>query len=248
MVKRLAMLFRWKLETIRATPFWYSCGVIPPYRALLISIMAVAAWGQAAPVALTSLKPHKVKLEQVVYKGKKAVRVTDAMEPKTEGNEDRVAVLTNTSFQDGTIEAYVSGEPGPGAFAAARGFVGIAFRIAPDVSGFECFYLRPSNGRADDQVRRNHSVQYVSFPEFPWYRLRKDSPEKYETYTDLVPGEWTKMRIEVKRNRARLFVNGVEQPTLIVNDLKRGTGAAGPIGLWIGPGTVAHFANVTVSR
>jgi hypothetical protein len=129
--------------------------------------MAVAAWGQSAPVPPTSLKPRKVNAEQTTYKGKKAVRVTDAMEPKAEGNEDRVAVLTNTAFQDGTIEAEVSGEPGPGAFEVARGFVGIAFRIAPDVSGFECFYLRPTNGRADDQVRRNHSAQYTSFPEFP---------------------------------------------------------------------------------
>ena len=30
------------------------------------------------------------------------------------------------------------------------------------------------------------------------------------------------MRIEVKGERATLFVNGAEQPTLIVNDLKRG--------------------------
>jgi hypothetical protein len=217
-------------------------------RVVLISFVGMAAWGQSTPVALTSLKPHKVKVEQTTYKGKKAVRVTDAMEPKAEGNEDRVAVLTNTSFQEGTIEAEVSGEPGPGAFEAARGFVGIAFGVALDVSGFECFYLRPTNGRADDQVRRNHSVQYVSFPEFPWYRLRKEFPEKYETYADLVPGEWTKVRIEVKRERARLFVNGTEQPTLIVNDLKRGAKEAGSIGLWIGPGTVAHFADLRLSR
>ncbi len=220
-------------------------GMLLPNRVLLTSILAVAAWSQSAPVPLTSLKPHKVNVEETTYKGKKGVRVTDA---KAEGNEDRVAVLTNTSFQDGTIEAEISGEPGPGAFEGARGFVGIAFRIAPDVSGFECFYLRPTNGRANDQVRRNHSVQYTSFPEFPWYRLRKEFPEKYESYADLVPGEWAKVRIEVKGERARLFVNDAVQPTLIVNDLKRGTGAAGPIGLWIGPGTVAHFANVTVSR
>jgi hypothetical protein len=56
------------------------------------------------------------------------------------------------------------------------------------------------------------------------------------------------VRIEVKDDRARLFVNGAEQPTLIVNDLKRRAEAAGSIGLWIGPGTVAHFANLKVSR
>lgn len=219
-----------------------------PNPVLLIPFVAVAAWGQFTPLALTSLKPHKVKVEQATYKGKAAIRVTDALELKAEGNEDRVAVLTNTSFQDGTIEAEVAGEPGPGAFEGARGFVGLAFRVASDVSGFECFYLRPTNGRTDDQVRRNHSAQYISFPQFPWYRLRKESPEKYETYADLVPGEWTKVRVEVKGGRAKLFVSGAEQPTLIVNDLKRGAGAAGWLGLWIGPGTVAHFANLRVSR
>jgi len=215
---------------------------------LLMSMMAVTAWGQSAPVALTSLKPHKVKVEPVTYKGKPAIRVTDAMDPKAEGDQDRVAVLTGTSFRDGTIEVEVAGEPGPGAFEAARGFVGIAFRVAPDLSGFECFYLRPTNGRAEDQVRRNHSVQYISFPEFPWYRLRKEFPEKYETYTDLVPREWTKVRIEVRGDRARLFVNGAQQPTLLVNDLKRGAGTVGSIGFWIGPGTVAHFAELKVSK
>ena len=98
------------------------------------------------------------------------------MEPKSEGNEDRVAVLANTSFARrddrgrGVRRAWRR-EPSE----AARGFVGIAFGVAPDVSGFECFYLRPTNGRADDQVRRIETpVQYVSFPELPWYRLRKD--------------------------------------------------------------------------
>ncbi len=219
-----------------------------PKGELLACTLAVATWGQSAPIPLTSLKPDKVNVEQTTYKGKKAVRVIDAIEEKAEGNEDRLAVLTNTSFQDGTIEAEVSGEPGPGAFESARGFVGLAFRVASDVSGFECFYLRPTNGRADDQVRRNHSVQYISFPEFPWYRLRKESPEKYESYTDLVPGEWTKVRIEVKGKIARLFVNGGEQPALIVNDLKRGSGTAGPIGLWIGPGTIAHFTDLKASN
>lgn len=217
-------------------------------RPALVIFTAVAAWGQSLSLPLTSLKPHKVKVEQATYKGKQAIRVTDAMQPQAEGNEDRVAVLmTNSAFRDGTIEADVAGEPGPGAFEAARGFVGIAFRVAPDVSRFECFYLRPTNGRADDQVRRNHSAQYISFPDFPWQRLRKEFPVKYETYADLVPGEWAKIRIEVNGDKARLFVNGAEQPTLIVNDLKLGGGTAGSIGLWIGPGTVAHFANVRVS-
>jgi hypothetical protein len=143
-------------------------------------------------------------VEQVTYQGKQVIRVTDAMEPKLEGNEDRVVVLmANSAFRDGTIEAEIAG------------FVGIAFRVAPGASRYECFYLRPTNGRADNRVRRNQSVQYISFPELPWHRLRKEFPKKYETYADLVPGEWTKLRIEVNGDKARLYAGGVQQPTLI---------------------------------
>jgi hypothetical protein len=214
---------------------------------LLVVICAAGAWAQARTVALSG-KPHKVKTEEATFKGKKALRVADAAAGQPgDGGDDRMLLMTGVEVMDGAIEVEVAGEPGPGASGQARGFVGIAFRVAPDVSKFECFYLRPTNGRADDQVRRNHSAQYVSSPDFPWMRLRKEFPEKYESYADLVPGEWTKVKIEFKGDKARLYVHGNEQPTLIVNDLKQGV-SKGHVGLWIGPGTVAHFANLRVSR
>ena len=49
----------------------------------------------------------------------------------------------------------------------------------------------------------------------------KETPSKYESYVDLVPGEWTKIRIEVDGERARLYVHSNEQPTLMVNDVNR---------------------------
>jgi hypothetical protein len=195
-----------------------------PNTVVLIGFVTVAAWSDAASVALIALKPHQVTVEQTTYKGKSAVLVTDAAEPKAEGDDDRVAVLTNTSFGDGTIEVEVA-----------------AFRIASDISGFECFYLRPTNGRADDQARRNHSVQYISSLSFPGTGYARSFPRSTRAM-------WTLVRIEVKGSRATLFVNGAGQPTLIVNDLKRGAGMTGAIGLWIGPGTVAHFADLTVDK
>src|ERR1044071_7884601 len=136
------------------------------------------------------LKLVNVKAEAVTFKGRKAVRVHDAAPPGL-GDEGRLAILSGTDFQDGVIEVDLAGEPRPGAGEGARGFVGIAFRVAPDQARFECIYLRPTNGRAEDQVRRNHSVQYISVPGFPWHLLRKESPEKYESYVDLIAGEWT---------------------------------------------------------
>lgn len=202
---------------------------------------------QSRSVDLTDqLKLVNVKTELVTFKGRKALRVDDAA-PAGAGDEGRLVLLQKTDFQDGTIEVDLAGEPGPGAGEGARGFVGIAFRVGADATRFECIYLRPTNGRAEDQLRRNHSVQYISIPGFPWQLLRKDFPGKYETYVDLVAGEWTRVRIYVRGKEARLFVNGAQQPTLIVDNLLQGP-TRGTVALWIGPGTVAHFANLKISK
>ena len=194
--------------------------------------------------SVEQLKLVNVKAETVSFKGRKALRVIEAA---TTGDQESIVVLPKFEFQDGVIELDLAGEPGPNAPEGSRGFVGVAFRVAADESRFECFYLRPTNGRADDQVRRNHSAQYVSMPGFPWPFMRKNFPEKYETYVDLLPGEWTKVKVEVRGEKARLYVNGVEQPTMIVNDLKQGV-TKGSVALWVGQGTVAHFANVRISK
>jgi hypothetical protein len=210
-------------------------------------VLSLAAQPRIFPLDSTDgLKLNKVSAEAVSFKGRKAIRVTEPAGAPSQ-REDRLAILAGTEFEDGTIEVDLAGQPGGGATEGARGFVGVAFRLTPDLSKFECFYLRPTNGRADDQVRRNHSAQYVSFPDFPWPRLRKEFPEKYESYVDLVPGEWTKVRIEVGGVNARLYVHGNQQPTLVVNDLKLGQ-AMGAVALWIGPGTLAHFSNLRIGK
>jgi hypothetical protein len=78
----------------------------------------------------------------------------------------------------------------PNAPGSARGFIGLAFRNKDDNSKFESIYIRPTNGRADDQVRRNHSIQYFSFPDYDFERFRKEAPEKYESYAVMGLIEW----------------------------------------------------------
>ena len=200
---------------------------------------------KAVGLALDKLELHNVKAEPVTYLGRGAVRITDA---GAEGLDDasRLAIVPGSSFQDGTIEMNLSGDTAPDARPEFRGFVGIAFRVATDRSHFECLYLRQKNGRSEDQLQRNHSVQYISIPGFPWQKLRSENPGKYESYTDLVPGQWTQVKIQVAGSRARLFVNGAEQPVLIVNDLKQQS-VNGLIALWVGPGTIAHFSELKVT-
>lgn len=160
---------------------------------------------------------------------------------------EQLAVIDALEFVDGTIEAEIAGAPLSGVFEGARGFVGIAFRVQPDLRTYDAFYLRPTHGRADDQVRRNHAVQYISHPDWPWFRLRKETPEKYESYVDLLPGTWTKVKIEVRGTQGRLYVHDQPQPTLVVNDLKSGASGRGAVALWLDIGTEAHFRNLTVA-
>lgn len=201
----------------------------------------------------TGLRPHDVSVEAATYNGRKAVRVTPVAAAAAESGVAKnaegggIVVLDGTSFHNGTIEVQVAGQPRSGAGADARGFVGIAFRVSSDPSKYECFYVRPTNGRSDDQLRRNHSTQYISMPEYEWSTLRRDSPGQYESYVDLMPGEWTKIKIEVDGVKARLFVNDSAQPVLIVNDLKHGDGQ-GAVALWIGMGTEAYFSDVRLSQ
>ena len=156
--------------------------------------------------------------ERVTDRGVRAVKLVPA--PETAGkDENMLALLDGADFKDGTIQLDVAGAPRPGMPPDSRGFIGVSFRTGAHGTWSDVFYLRPTNGRAGDQLRRNHAVQYASDPEFPWYRLRQESPGAYEAYADIEPGAWTSMRIEVVGAHARLYVNGARQPCLVVNDL-----------------------------
>jgi hypothetical protein len=223
-------------------------------RALALTAVLIAALplhvdarDSAAPgtkeLALTSLDgldARGVQPSVADYRGRRAVRLVEA--PKYQG--DAMALVKGVDFGDGTIEAEIAGSPVAGAAEGARGFVGIAFHVQAD-GRLECLYLRPTNGRADDQLRRNHAAQYVSHPDFPWFRLRKEQPGVYESYVDLETGAWTRVKIVVSGTKARLYAHGAEQPVLLVNDLKLGS-VRGGVALWIGDGTEAHFSNLVV--
>lgn len=196
--------------------------------------------------SVDKLELHNVKAESVSYLGRDAIRVTDAGGANLD-DAGRFAVVRGTDFQDGTIEVNLSGDTAADAPLEYRGFVGIAFRVPADWSRFECLYLRPKNGRSEDQLQRNHSVQYISMPGFSWQKLRSESPGKYESYVDLVPGQWTRVKIQVSGTNVRLYVNGAEQPALIVKDMKQPI-AKGAIALWVGPGTIAHFSQLRVTQ
>ena len=209
-----------------------------PVRVCLVICLAVPVAAQS-PDRLTG---KNVSIKQVNFKGRSAIQLIAAADAV---NATSYAVVKDVSFRDGVIEVDLAGQPAAGAGEGARGFIGIAFRLQGD-GRYEYIYLRPTNGRADDQVRRNHSTQYSAYPDFDFARSRKEAPEKYESYADLQPGVWTKYKIEVEGRKARLYVNGSEQPCLIVNDLKLEPRLGG-VALWVGPGTEGYFSNLKVA-
>ncbi len=214
------------------------------------------ASSQAKRYTLTStegLVMHNVIAEPATLSGKQGLRVSldpdVARRPEYAAGQaepELLATVAGLAFSNGVIEAEIAGAPAPGAAAGARGFVGIAFRLQDDKT-YDAFYLRPTNGRAEDQERRNHATQYVSHPDWTWSRMRRETPSKYESYVDLEPNTWTKIRIEVQGEKARLYVHDQQHPALIVNDVKSGATKSGAVALWIGPGTVAHFRSLVVT-
>src|SRR5262245_59272058 len=152
-------------------------------RPILLALVATGislAAQSSPPLALDNLTLLGVKAESVRHLDRPAIRLLEADDKRQGG----LAIVKGITFADGVIEADVAGRRGPYAVADDRGFAGLAFRLSTDGSQHEAFYLRPDNGRAEDQVRRNHSLQYVSEPGFPWPRLRMEFPEKYESYVD----------------------------------------------------------------
>ena len=176
------------------------------------------------------LEPVKVSMSIERLMGKEVVKVIKDSSVK-DFDEPTFIKVNDINFKNGTIEVKVMSRLLKNAPEFARGFIGIAFRINDSNTKYESIYIRPLNARVDDQVRRNHSIQYYSYPNYKFDRLRKDSPEQYESYSDIEMNKWITMRIEVKGAQAKLFLDKNKQPLLIVNDLKLGENLSGAVGL-----------------
>jgi hypothetical protein len=212
-------------------------------RSVSLGLLLIPLWVTSlAAQRADQLGGKNVTIAAVNYQGRAAVQVLANPEA---ANATSYALVKDAKFRNGTISVELAGKPAAGAAEGARGFIGIAFRIQDD-GRYEYIYLRPTNGRADDQVRRNHSTQYSSSPDFDFARSRQEAPGKYESYVDLEPGVWTKYRIEVDGSKARLYVNDASQPCLIVNDMKLEPKEGG-VALWVGPGTEGYFTNLKIT-
>ena len=217
---------------------------------LVISCLVVLAnnlHAQSISFDKSNIEPVNVFMSVEKMMGKEVVKVIKDSSVK-EADEPTFVKIKGTNFRNGTIEVKVLSRLLKNAPDFARGFIGIAFRINDSNTTFESIYIRPVNARVDDQVRRNHSIQYYSYPGYKFDRLRKESPERYESYSDMEMNKWITMRLEVKDAQAKLFLDHNKQPSLIVNDLKHGADLSGGIGLWVETGTEGFFSDLKIQK
>ncbi|MEQ1797204.1 MAG: family 16 glycoside hydrolase [Lacibacter sp.] len=214
---------------------------------LLIFFAVKGLHGQNVRLETKTLAANKVYMTIETFNGKEVVKVIKDSAVK-EADEPTFVRIKNIDFKDGTIEVNVLSRLLPNASPSDRGFIGVAFRINENNSKFECIYIRPTNGRAEEQIRRNHSTQYFSFPDFKFSRLRKEAPEMYESYADMGLNEWITIKIVVQGKQAKLFLNDNKHPSLIVNDLKHGVESTGAIGLFVDVGTEGYFRDLKITK
>lgn len=151
-------------------------------------------------------------------------------------------------FENGTIEVKMYSQlQNPPPYSGIAGFIGVYFKIQEKDSAFEGLYVRPKVGRINNQLFRNHAVQYISYPHYKFDTLRKIAPFKYEGSAPVALNEWISMRIEVNGETAEMFINDMKYSTFIV-DKMLGKNKKGGIGLYVDIGTIGYFKDLKVTK
>jgi hypothetical protein len=208
-------------------------------------MLSMNTYSQKIKLESPRLEGVNVSLSIENLMGKDVVKVIKDSTVK-EFDEPTFVKIKGVNFTNGTIEVKVLSRLLKDAPEFARGFIGIAFRVNDSNTKYESIYIRPTNARAEDQVRRNHSIQYYAYPDYKFDRLRKESPERYESYADMELNKWITLQIVVKDASAKLFINKNEQPSLVINDLKHGASTSGGIALWVDIGTEGFFRDLKI--
>lgn len=201
----------------------------------------------AISLSAQNFQGTNVSFEPVRLDGEAAARVVKTRK-LLDFDTNSYAKLRGSHFHNGIIEVDVCSRLLPDAPDFARGFIGIAFRIAEDDGQFEAFYLRPTNGRScSDPARRQHAMQYFSYPTYTFAYFREHGVTQYEAPAEIDLGEWMHIKAVVQDDRADFYLNGADVPALSVPALKLGPDAAGAVGLFVDIGTEGFYKNLTVT-
>jgi hypothetical protein len=163
--------------------------------------------------------------EAAIEGGKSVVRLDPRAKTTTPSNIG-LALVEGIEFDQGVLEIDLKGRG-----EIQRCFLGVAFNVA-EGSTFEAVYFRPFNFTRAGSFRER-AIQYVAWPEHTWETLRQEKPGKYESAVKPVPDPagWFHARIEVGKNKVKVFVNSAKEPCLVVDRLAHPK--KGKVGLWV---------------
>jgi len=140
------------------------------------------------------------------------------------------AILKDFEMRDAVIDVDV-------ATPAQRGFFGIQFRIADEGANAEWVYLRQHKSGQPD------ALQYTPVLNTGLNWQLYNGPG-FTGAVDIPRDTWFHLRLEVAGAQARLYVNDLGTPALVMNDLKSGV-QKGQVALAVLTGAT-YFSNVQV--
>ena len=225
---------------------------------LFVFACTCSAFSQKLTLGKQTFELHNVTGSVIDFQGKKVLKIErdlkalpfDANKLEATVDERHYARLMGLDdFENGTVEVKMYSQiQNPSPYAPAAGFIGLYFRIKEDDSEFESIYLRPKVGRINNQMARNHAVQYFSYPDFKFQTLRDKFPAgSYEGSAPVALNEWFTMRIEVNGETAEMFINDLKYSSFIVNKML-GKTKKGYVGLYVDIGTIGYFKELKVTN
>ncbi|AYQ33128.1 hypothetical protein [Runella sp. SP2] len=218
----------------------------------------VTSIGQTVKFGKQTFELHNVTGSVINFQGKKVLKIErdlkalsfDEKNLETTVDDRHYARLLDIDdFENGTIEVKMYSQiQNPSPYAPAAGFIGLYYRVTADDSAWESIYLRPKVGRINNQMARNHAVQYFSYPDFKFQTLRdKFSAGSYEGSAPVALNEWITMRLEINGETAEMFINNMKYSSFIVNKML-GKTKKGFVGLYVDIGTIGYFKDLKVTK
>ena len=225
---------------------------------LLFHLSVFATFGQKLKLNNQEFELRNVTGSIIKFQGKKVLKIErdlkaipfDVNRLEATVDEPHYARLVGLEdFENGTIEVKMYSQlQNPAPYPGIAGFIGVFFRVQENDSAFESIYLRPKVGRVNNQMFRNHAVQYFSYPHAKFETLRKNYPAgSYEGSAPVALNEWIKMRIEVNGETAEMFINDMKYSSFIV-DKMLGKSKKGYVGLYVDIGTIGYFKDLKITK
>ncbi|MDT7816628.1 MAG: hypothetical protein QOJ42_6544 [Acidobacteriaceae bacterium] len=190
-----------------------------------ITIVLRLGLGVACLGAFQSVQAESVPADSPRWQLKGEAKTNEYLGRRCLGLQDGSASLKDFEMTDGVIDVDMAG-------SGARGFYNILFRTQADGDG-ETVYLRPHKTGLDDAQQYTPILNGAA----AWQLYNGPS---FTRAVDIPRGAWFHVRLEITGAQAKLYIDDMREPSLIINDLKSGLRKGG-----VGLGG-AYFSNFEV--